>query len=396
MSKTVLKLRPNDYWRIGEHESWFTDMAANGLHLKKVGYRFVKFEKGEPKNIRYRIDVNEDRLTDEQEELYKEYGWEFITAYGKFSVFSSPEELGAPELHTDAVEQSYTLEALGKDLRLNVILLPLMMVIFLGVMYSAIFLTRTPFQAMIKGQFVQLCFIVIAEFYVFYTIIQSYRSIRALRKSLLEGTPIDHHANWQKNRWLSNSIGGFFVLLSFMMIILPIMTLIMTTNDALPMEITSLPIVRLAEIENNSDLVRQTFYHLDGIDRSNRINYDWSPLATIQYQANERGIIANVKWKDNSGEYSPSVNNFYYKLTFPRMAEGFINDLAEILLYKGDEEIQIIKHPDFDNLYIVEDGETKQIFASIGRNVLYLDYHGNADIDHIIKLMSEKLSIDSK
>lgn len=48
MNKTVFKLRPSDYWRIGEHESWFQDMAAKGFYLKKMGLRFAHFIKGEP------------------------------------------------------------------------------------------------------------------------------------------------------------------------------------------------------------------------------------------------------------------------------------------------------------------------------------------------------------
>lgn len=78
------------------------------------------------------------------------------------------------------------------------------------------------------------------------------------------------------------------------------------------------------------------------------------------------------------------------------MAHGLINDLQKRFIYEDDKDIQIILHPDYDNLYIVEDGETKQIFASIGRNVLYLRYRGYADIDHIITLASEKLSIELK
>ena len=55
LSKIVRKWRPDDYWRIGEHESWFQDMALEGLHLKDIGYRMAKFEKGEPKKTKYRI-----------------------------------------------------------------------------------------------------------------------------------------------------------------------------------------------------------------------------------------------------------------------------------------------------------------------------------------------------
>ena len=42
MNKTVHKLRPSDYWRIGEHESWFADMAAKGIPSKKDGDTFCQ------------------------------------------------------------------------------------------------------------------------------------------------------------------------------------------------------------------------------------------------------------------------------------------------------------------------------------------------------------------
>lgn len=33
MSKAIHRLSPADYWRIGENESWYADMASEGLHL---------------------------------------------------------------------------------------------------------------------------------------------------------------------------------------------------------------------------------------------------------------------------------------------------------------------------------------------------------------------------
>jgi uncharacterized membrane protein len=396
MSKTVLKLRPNDYWKIGEHESWFTDMAAKGLHIKKTGLIFAKFEKGESMDIRYRIDVVKDSLTDEQKSLYKEYGWEFVMTYGKFNVFSSPKELGAEELHTDASEQSYTLKDLDKQLHQNVVTMSIIMILFLGMMLSVFFFNSAPFLSMVKGQFLQQCILVVVELYVFYTTIQASRSIRALKKSLFDGTEIDHHANWRKGGFTNKMIGGIFMVAAFFTIVLPMMTIMKSENYTLPEGKSSLPIVRLADIENNADYLRKSGYIQDEVDWGNRLSYDWSPFATIQYEADEHGIVTNTMWKDSSGGYSPSISTQYYKLAFKGMADGLINDLQERFLYENDKEIQIISHPDFDKLYIVENDETKQIFASIGKNVLYIRYHGYADIDRIITLASEKLSVESK
>lgn len=37
MTKMVRKIRPTNYWRIGEHESWFSDMSLQGS-------TFIKWE----------------------------------------------------------------------------------------------------------------------------------------------------------------------------------------------------------------------------------------------------------------------------------------------------------------------------------------------------------------
>jgi hypothetical protein len=392
MSKTVWKLRPHDYWRIGEHESWFADMAAEGLHLKKMGIQFAKFKKGEPEETRYRIDVTKDCLTEEQKSLYKEYGWDFVTTYGKFNIFSSPEALGAPELHTEASEQSYTLKALDKNLYQSVVIMSILMVLFLVMMFSVFFLNSTPFLSMVKGQFLQQCLLVVVELYVFYTTIQAFYSIRALKNSLFQGKAIDHHANWRKNRWISNSMGAFFMILAFITIVLPITTMIKSESYTLPEGETNLPIVSLSELESNPDLLRKPGYKNDDIDWSNRLSYDWSPFAPIQYEAEEQGIVTNRMWNDGSGEYAPGIHTQFYKLTFAGMADRLINDLTERFLYRDAEELQIMRHSDFDNLYIVDSSDMKQIFASRDERVLYIRYHGYADMNRMIALAAEKLS----
>lgn len=396
MSKTVLKLRHNDYWRIGEHESWFTDMAARGLHLKKTGLIFAKFEKGEPEEIRYRIEVTKDKLTEEQKSLYKEYGWEFVAKYGKFNVFSSPEALGAPELHTDSAEQSYTLKALDEGYRQSVVMMSIVMALFIVLMLTMFIPINTPFLAMIEGQILNECLFVVINLYSFYSIIRASSAIRALRKSLSEGTPIDHHANWRKNRWVSYSVGMSFILVAVLTLGIPIITLNKMESYTLPVGEANLPIVRLAEIENNPNLARKSPYMNDDIDRRNILDYYWSPLAPIHYEVKEQGIVPSDMWKDGSGKYTPSISAEYYELIFAGMADGLVNDLMKNKLYQEDEEIQNISHPDFDKLYIVENKETKQIFASIGENVVYIRYHGYADIDRIIALASEKLSLESR
>lgn len=54
--QVAYRLRPDDVYRVGEHESWFMDLAEKGLHLEKMGVRFARFRKGEPQKMEYRVD----------------------------------------------------------------------------------------------------------------------------------------------------------------------------------------------------------------------------------------------------------------------------------------------------------------------------------------------------
>ncbi|MEL7655410.1 MAG: DUF2812 domain-containing protein, partial [Bacillota bacterium] len=262
MSKTILKLRSNDYWRIGEHESWFSDMAKQGLHLKKAGLLFA-FEKGKPKNTKYRIDVTKGGVSEERKNLYSEFGWDYVTSYGKFCVFSSPEERNAPELHTEPVEQSYTLSTLDKELKWTALIVSFFLVIFFAMMFSMFFLNKTPFENLVTGQTSQQLILTLVEVYVLVTTLQAWFSIRSLRKSLSEGKPIDHHADWKKSRRRSNVISLTLFILCFLSILLPVMSIIKTETVALPMEKTNLPIVRLSEIEANPKLERKSGHSND-------------------------------------------------------------------------------------------------------------------------------------
>lgn len=392
MSKTIRKSRLIDYWKIGEHESWFGDMAAKGLHLKKIGKLSAVFEKGEPREIKYRIDIIRDGVTEEQKSLYKEYGWEYVTAYGRFSVFSSPESLHAAELHTDPEEQSHTLRFLDKELKNNVFLIAMLIILLFALGGSTLFIKGTFFLNLIQGPFLQQCILILVELHVLYTTIISSRSISSVRKSLSEGKPINHHANWRKSLWKSNLIGTIFIIIALFSISFPLMSLIKNETYTLPEGPTNLPVVRLAALENSLEYARKKVDISDGIDYGNSCRYSWSALAPVQYETDEQGEIKSKMWQDNSGVYSPSIHTKYYRLAFAGMSDGVVRDLLKRHLYGEGQIVQVIDHTKFDHLYIVNNREMKQIFASIGKQVVYVRYHGYRDTNQLVELLAESLS----
>lgn len=73
MSKFVKKLIPFESCDIPAIQSWLEDMAAQGLFYVDCGFFCARFEKGEPKKLRYRLDfcdVSLGKIPEEKEELY--------------------------------------------------------------------------------------------------------------------------------------------------------------------------------------------------------------------------------------------------------------------------------------------------------------------------------------
>ncbi|WP_079508861.1 DUF2812 domain-containing protein [Mesobacillus jeotgali] len=394
MSKTVYKLRPRDFWRIGEHESWFADMAAQGLHLKKVGIHFAKFVKGEPQSMRYRIDVsNKKKIPAEQVEIYAENGWDYVTSYTYFHVFSSPVEMNAPELHTDPAEQSYTLKELDGKLARNAVLVIISMIMIIGMLSSIWFLDGTPTLMMIEGSAIQQTITAVFLGYTAYHSLQAALSIRQLRKNLVEGNSIDHHAPWKKHHRIHTAVAYLFTVVVGMSAIIPLTQLVKMDTKTLPEGRLNVPIVRLNDVEKNPDLVRpEPSYMSDDVDWGNRYTFNWSPLAPVQYVSDETGMVPGKLWGDGSGEYSPAIRTHYYELLIPAMADELVSDLIKRYSYETSQDEYIEKkHPDLDRLIVHVEKDKNEVFAAKGGTVMYVSYHGDSNITSLVENVAKKI-----
>lgn len=388
MSNLVKKWILDDIWAIGRNESWLSDMASQGLYLKKFGRQFAYFEKDEPKQVKYRIDILNEEPSGEQLEIYDHCGWNLAANNGKFYFFSSSEILKFTELHTDSAEQSYTLTDLDKQLKKNLIVVFIAILLLISMIFGIYFIDSTPFLNMIKGFFIQQMLLVAVELYVLYSVIRNYTAIHTLKKSLSEGKPINHNENWRKARLLNGVIGGFFISIALMTIFIPIIDMAKNEVYALPESNTNLPIVRLADIEQNSDLKKEVGrIDRNGIDYYNRVAYEWSLLAPTQYEIDEHGIIYDEMWFDKSGHYSPSIHTYFYKLTISKMAEGVVKDLIKRYVYDPNIKIEEVKTSQFDRLYIAKKDIQKQIFVIQDNMVIYINYFGNKNENDIIPLL---------
>ncbi len=388
MSKIIKKFPIDDMWNIGKSESWYSDMADEGLHLKSFGRLHVKFEKGEPAQTRYRIDILYKKPSQEQLDVYKDCRWEFVANTGMFYVFSSPEGSNAPELHTDLTEQSFTLDNLNKILKRNVIIIAASILFFVGMMLGIMFFYDEPYLFFIAGDFIIPVLFAVVDILLLFSIIRNYKYVRKVKNSLINGTPINHKEDWKKGYFINKVFNAALLSVAVISIIFPINQMIKRDEYTLPEAKNDLPIIRLADIEENPDLKRESKFYDENIDWYNRVNYNWGVLAPVQYEIVERGIVNNEMWHDNSGIYSPSVHTDFYKLTFDSMAEGLIKDLIHRHIYVPETPVIKAENENFDQLYYAVENTSKYVFASWDNNVIYVRYHGNKEISHIINLLS--------
>ena len=395
MTSIVRKLRPSNYWRIGEHESWFSDMSLQGLHLHNMGTSLAHFEKGKPQKMEYRIEVTKNKsISDEQIEMYEENGWDYVTSYQYFHVFASPVERNATELHTDPAEQAYTLQRLSKRLILNVIVGAVGFAFIIGMLGASLFLDGTPILRLVEGFILQQMIMVFILLYLVYLSIRAMLAIRALRRNLKEGKSINHHAPWEKTLRKNTAISIVFVTIALASTTIPWIQILKGETVTLPEGDSDLPLVRLADLEQNPMLVREEYYMRDGIDRGNSYSTNWSLFAPVQYESDENGVIEGKVWLDESGTYSPSISAEVYELTFQAFASPLVADLIKWHSYGDETERYVeINHAEFDQLIVYEEAEKKELFASKGKVVMYIRYYGYAEMESIIENAAQKIRL---
>lgn len=409
MSKNVYKLIPCNRWQIGEMESWLSHMAEKGLFFKKLGFRFATFEKKMPKKMRYRLDYySSGSMPKEQISAYEESGWKFCCNRSKFYIFSSPEDCSIPELHTDAIEQGYSLKALNNYLFKSCIFVIFFFFLILYLNYSilssheAFFLNLLP-----PSGFMNLFFLIPFYILLVYKTIIEYIYIAKLKKSLIEGRPIDHKAPWQYSQFFNPKVELVISIIYILIWLLLLITVNInsTSIEPIPKASSTMPIVTLSEVEETPYI---DWYNpqLTEEDSTHWYIREWSPLSPIHYSSYETGVVQEMSSNteelmdkvtaNGSTVYAPLIRNELYQARFESMADNILLDLIKVRKYNYDSNnsvdvISKIENNDFDLLYANED--KSKIFASRGKGVMYVNYTGEADFDRILEVISEKLKL---
>lgn len=118
--KYTHRIAPCPAYDVAGTERWLSEMAQRGLHLAPDGFALglVSFERGEPRQVQYRLEAIPKRgffedgnaPDGEAVELAAQYGWEFVSRRGEFYVYRAEGE-NVRELNTDPRVQALAMRA---------------------------------------------------------------------------------------------------------------------------------------------------------------------------------------------------------------------------------------------------------------------------------------------
>ena len=104
-------------WEHEEEERWLTDMETDGWHFKKYRFFYYEFEKGEPNQYQYRLEMLPNLPSHPKSREYidflAEMGVEKVDSYLRWAYFRKSTADGPFELYSDLDQQIKHLRSIS-------------------------------------------------------------------------------------------------------------------------------------------------------------------------------------------------------------------------------------------------------------------------------------------
>jgi len=391
MGKLRRKFRLDDRYAIWRNEQWYADMARAGLHLVDFQHNKAVFEQSPAANTRYQVAYIADHLDMKTHLAYHRAGWTPVARLKDIQVFSAAEDAVIEPVERDMEELANDLRRRNKGYLLTLVAACLGWLFFLTIMVSHYWLTGGLFlDGMGRDKLITDGIVVCSFGYAMGLSIRSYRSFRIMRSALVDGTPYPVRPSWRWVRvWRTFPLIALIAI--FCMFILAWPNVVNRSETlALDEADPALPLIRLAEIEQNADFAPSPGTINDGTDWSNHLMGRSSLLVPIQYSLIEKGDGASEQERAEGVSYKPVLLVDYYDMRLPRTASGMVKDLIARDTRWGGEAI-VRKADGLDLLYVAEQEEVKRLYAARGDQVVAVLYDGRQSVDVIIPLLVKKL-----
>ena len=383
----VRRLVPVDFLDLDGLELWLEEMAAKGLHFQGFGALFAHFQRGAPAQVRYHAEPTPDKRRDVipgQAADCGELGWRYVGKIGWLAIFRTiaPD---APDFHTDPVTQSYTLERMTRTMtRYTWLLLAFMIPLTAFLIWARLDSSFGLVLDLVRYGSLYTSFVFLLDLVLTVHIVREVWGLCRLRRRLRAGIPHQRPARWRHTGLVRQ---GYTLLLC-------VLALAQSGGACAyflgptrwSTELSSLdrpaPVLSLAELEGEGYSPEPFWYPgYEGPDRDNYVSYEWKLLARI-YEVDQAGVVDGDRRR---------LDMEWYSLTLPFLAAPLLDDLMDYHLYDlpyrperyAIEELTV---SGFDRLVVVDDVSYggQQLFAQVGRRVVYLDYSGPLDLrDHL-------------
>ena len=354
-------------WKKESQQQWLEYMAKQGWHLKKVKYPFVKFEKGEGKDTRYRIDYcAEPKTNSEKNDFYKEAGWNYIDNHQGVHYFEAKDS-ETIELHTDINELFNELEVceklIKKGMWIQIVWLLLLSVVML-------FMMQPLYLNLIEGGNLPLVIILILFGYMLLYKFLSLRFLKQRKKQLINDGALNTKSAFKKDRikgFLNNCIVAFLIVSCSLNMIISLYSesgkLTKNTNidDA----------IHLYELQPN----------LNSTDYYSSYSKNKSLIAPIQIETTEY-----------TKDYF--LSNTVYQIRLPFVLDGFLREKIDEKQSQS-YEIKYLDFADFEQLILLEPPYKQWSnlhLIGITDNTYYeISYNGEVRLEEIIDHMIMKI-----
>lgn len=389
MKDTVRKWMRLDPIDMDHFEGWLEAMAQKGLFFERTWALGIVFRRGEPADLRYRLNPAGNLWGRENRDYCKSLGWEYAGNTGKYFDLYVNRDPEAPELHTDPVVQSYALEQIAKKVKRTCIALTLLTLVMLVLIFLPFFLLSAPIlYYLVENPAGGSLLYLVLEILSTYMTLRSYGAFFRLRRRLKEGMPPQRDGSWKRvahrQRVLSWIVWALCIFYSG--------TLVLTTFRAWEGQLDGLnkpvPVLSLTELENDpalEPLVDDSWD--DGQDRNNYVSFTSTQVAPEQYEI--------TQWLTDGRDYEPRLVTYWYRLSLPFLASPLLDELVyqytQYNYFPEEYDVEDISLPGFDRAVLATDTQWpgQRLFLQKGNVVIYLSYSGNQDLTSRPDLLEE-------
>lgn len=346
-------------------ESYFSDMAKQGLFLKKWPFFFAEFEQGEPQNRRYRVVPK--GVDPEEKEIFAGSGWQYVCKNGEdaLSIFYTDDE-SAPELFTDMGSYKIYVKKFIRSCMWNVILIPIILLVWAFNFFRDFNWVEGPMHF-----FTDYCGLETIACYASFSVVWIILLISSIKTlcRIYKNREMQHDKPYKKAlalRKITEAAVVVILVLAMASMIRSFGTTDIAYNEidhpVTLEELDSEAWVPLKEAIDNSEWDNDNFF------------YD-----TCQY---------SDFWMEYTNVHSDSRDTYYtanyYEARFESMAQPWLRE--ELAMDKIDMEVIRMPSEEVDYIGYFADDDTQYLYIQDGKRIETILYSGSKDLKENLQL----------